>query len=88
MRALTITLFAAALVASSPAIARPMSVAALQRQWMALNEECRGGPDGAACVKRDRVGTALERRGVCWAYSDFNVFPTEYRWHDCRKARP
>jgi hypothetical protein len=63
----------------------------LQRQWEVMNEECRGGqhnPDDAICTDRDNIGVALEARGICWAYSDWRVYPTDFRWHPCSQARP
>lgn len=63
----------------------------LKSRWLALNEECRGGPhlpEDAVCTERDQIGQDLESRGICWAYSDYNVLPTEYRWHPCSQARP
>lgn len=65
--------------------------AELKRQWMVMNEECRGGqhdPDDAICKARDGIGAELERRGTCWAYSDWQVFPTQYDWHPCNQPRP
>lgn len=84
----------AALLCAAAAQAKPVplaDVAPLQKQWMAANRECRGGnhePDDAICRKRDALELDLERKGWCWAYSDFNVMPMDYRWHDCRKPRP
>lgn len=89
MKRAALTLIALALVA--PISAKPVSSAVLERQWLKLNEECRGGdhqPEDAVCRKRDATERALKRQGRCWAYSDPNVFPFDYRWHDCRRARP
>lgn len=63
----------------------------LKDQWGALNEECRGGQhtaDDEICSARDRVETALQDRGWCWAYSDTTVVAADYRWHRCEVARP
>ena len=63
----------------------------LKSRWLTLNEECRGGPHSpgdAVCTQRDAVGQDLENRGICWAYSDYDVLPTDYRWHPCSQARP
>lgn len=63
----------------------------LQRRWGQLETECRGGPhtpDDAVCTERDRVTAELERRGVCWAYSDWRVYPSDYKWHPCSEAHP
>lgn len=63
----------------------------LKDQWGALNEECRGGqhtPEDEICSGRDRVETALQGRGWCWAYSDPAIVPTDYDWHKCYVARP
>lgn len=65
--------------------------AELKRQWMVMEDECRGGqhgPGDAICKARDEIGTELKRRGTCWAYSDWRVFPTQYDWHPCSQARP
>lgn len=81
-----------ALLATAGAVAKPApSSTAMKRQWLAANEECRGGqhgPSDSVCLRRDRLGTALERRGICWAYSDVNVYPFDYGWHPCSQARP
>lgn len=63
----------------------------LQRQWLVMETECRGGqhdPGDAICRERNSVGKELERRGICWAYSDWRVFPFDYAWHPCSQARP
>lgn len=89
MKRAALTLIALAIAA--PVLAKPVSTAALERQWMALNEECRGGnhlPEDAVCKRRDATERALKRKGRCWAYSDPNVFPFDYRWHYCRRTRP
>ncbi len=67
------------------------SVDQLKAHWMALNEECRGGQhssDDAVCTTRDNALTMLEKRGVCWVYSDENVISADYRWHPCAETRP
>jgi hypothetical protein len=89
MKRIALTLIVALLPLAAQA--KPVPTSVLKKQWMALNEECRGGPhqpEDAVCRKRDAVERALERRGQCWAYSDPSVFPYDYRWHDCRRARP
>ena len=63
----------------------------LKSQWMAQNEECRGGqhsPDDTVCQGRDETERTLEGRRICWGYSDVSVLPTEYGWHPCSQARP
>lgn len=68
-----------------------LSTAKLKARWGRLEEECRGGqhsPDDAVCTERDKVGEALRRRGVCWAYSDWRVTPPWYEWHPCSQKRP
>lgn len=90
--------FKAALVLSlclpagmSSARSYPQTNAELKRQWLAMNEECRGGqhePDDDVCTARDNIGVELERRGICWSYSDWRVLPTEYDWHPCGQPRP
>jgi hypothetical protein len=63
----------------------------LKRQWLVLEDECRGGahtPDDAICTERDRILTELQRRGICWIYSDWRVFPSDYHWHPCSQAHP
>ena len=67
------------------------STTELKRQWLVLEEECRGGqhePTDAICTERDKVSRELELRGVCWVYSDWHVYPTEYKWHPCAQPRP
>lgn len=67
------------------------SVDQLKAHWMALNEECRGGQhssDDAVCTARDNALTMLEKRGVCWVYSDENVISADYRWHPCAEPHP
>lgn len=80
------------LLAASAAHAKPESVAQLKARWLYLNEQCVGRPDqtphSKLCLARDATGFALEKRGVCWAYSDWRVFPVEYDWHPCSQARP
>lgn len=39
------------------------SDATLMKQWSVLQDACRGGPDGSACERRDRVTDALIARG-------------------------
>lgn len=63
----------------------------LERRWVALETECRGGPHqqgDAVCTARDRLMNVIESRGVCWAYRDDRVSPPDYNWHPCREARP
>lgn len=58
---------------------------------LTLNEECRGGSHDTAdkvCRQRDASGLELERRGICWAYSDANVYPMDYDWHPCSQSKP
>lgn len=89
MKRIALSLIAVAV--TTPAVAKPVPVQTLERQWLALNEECRGGshdPEDAVCRRRDSVERALERRGRCWAYRDDAVSPVDYRWHDCRVRRP
>jgi hypothetical protein len=65
--------------------------AELKRQWMVMENECRGGQhasDDAICKARDDIGAELTKRGICWAYSDWRVFPTDYDWHPCNQPRP
>jgi hypothetical protein len=81
----------ALVLSASPAHAAPPSTAQLEGQWEDLNEECRGGdyvPHGRACRMRENVYRQLERRGICYVYSDWRVYPQDYRWHSCHQARP
>ena len=90
MKRIAITLIAA-LMLPLGAQAKPVPIKVLQKQWMALEQECRGGahdPDDAVCRERDIALRRIEARGVCWAYRDDSVPPPEYRWHDCRRKRP
>lgn len=67
------------------------SIDQLEAQWAALNQECRGGdhsPADAVCKGRDDAEAALRRRDVCWEYSDTDVLPVDYKWHDCSEPRP
>lgn len=100
MKTATASLIAAALIAPALASvpitaqakqAKPVSTAMLERQWIALEQECRGGnhtPEDAVCRKRDAVLNELERRGICWAYRDESVRPYQYDWHPCSQRRP
>jgi len=74
-----------------PVISESESVEQLKAHWLALNEECRGGPhtlEDAVCTGRDKALLILEQRGVCWAYSDDDVVSADYEWHPCSQARP
>ena len=89
MKRIAITLIVALL--SVTAQAKPVPTSVLQKQWLALERECRGGdhsPEDVVCRKRDALLRRIEARGVCWAYRDPDVAPFEYRWHDCRRLRP
>ena len=97
--AITEAAFLALLSFSAPAFPasahppRPITVSteSMERHWLKLEIECRGGAhsdDDSVCAQRDRLITLLERRGVCWAYSDPNIYPPDYRWHPCRVSRP
>lgn len=71
--------------------AYPQATPELKRQWGVMEEECRGGqhdPEDAICTARNDIQSELERRGVCWAYSDWRVTNAEYSWHPCAQARP
>lgn len=71
--------------------AADMAVDQLKAEWEAQNEKCRGGshdPEDAVSKARDATATALEAKGWCWAYSDVNVYPADYRWHPCAESRP
>lgn len=83
----------ASAIALTPAVAtaKPESMVSMKARWGRLNEECVGGPHqlgDAVCNARDRVQEALERRGVCWYYSDIRVTPAEYSFHPCSQPRP
>ena len=86
-----IALMLIALAFAAPATAKPVTAATLERQWFALDRECRGGPHrpgDTVCRKRDAVLRQIEARGVCWAYRDEGVLAYQYEWHDCRRAKP
>lgn len=71
--------------------AEPPSILAMKERWGQLNEQCVGGPHelgDAVCNARDQAQTALERRGVCWAYSDWRVPRSEYQFHPCSEPTP
>jgi hypothetical protein len=71
--------------------AKSPSILAMEERWGYLNEECVGGPHelgDAVCNARDEAERALERRGVCWAYSDWRVPRAEYQFHPCSQPRP
>lgn len=92
-RSLIILAIPAALAATNAVSQRnyPQTVPELKRQWLVMNEECRGGqhsPDDDVCTARDNIGVELERRGICWSYSDWRVYPTDYDWHPCSQATP
>lgn len=86
-----IALSAATVAMTTTAHARHVSTTKLERQWLAMETECRGGnhsPDDAVCRKRDALLARIERRGICWAYRDDSVPPPEYDWHPCKQMRP
>ncbi|GGN49326.1 hypothetical protein GCM10011349_19860 [Novosphingobium indicum] len=67
------------------------AIAAQKQSALALDRECRGGnhtPNDETCRARDKAFDDLRTQGVCWAYSDPDVPPFEYDWHDCQKANP
>lgn len=71
--------------------AKPPSILEMQERWGQLNEQCVGGPHelgDAVCNARDQAQRALERRGVCWAYSDWRVPRAEYQFHPCSESTP
>lgn len=66
-------------------------IAAMKQRAMSLDEQCRGynhTPDDETCRARDEAYAELENLGVCWAYSDFDIAPPDFDWHDCRISRP
>lgn len=70
---------------------RQTSIPALEARWIKLEDECGRGDqtqDDAVCQSREDVRTELEKRGICWSYSDWRVFPTEYQWHPCSEPAP
>jgi hypothetical protein len=76
---------------SEPVNQSAISVDQLKLLYLSLNEECRGGQhdsEDATCKQRDNIGAELEKRGICWAYSDYTVYPMDYDWHPCSQARP
>ncbi len=75
---------------TAPAAKSP-SILAMEERWGQLNEECAGGLHelgDAVCNARDEAERALERRGVCWSYSDWRVPRAEYQFHPCSQPRP
>jgi hypothetical protein len=59
----------------------------LMQAWSSANEGCQGGtdvtPESPVCRRRDHLVDVLERHGWCWAYRDYRILPTQYRWHRC-----
>jgi hypothetical protein len=87
----TIFILAIAAISIANTGRRQPPIASMEHQWGRLNEECRGGshtPDDAVCTRRDRVGEALQRRGICYSYSDWRVFPVDYDFHPCSQTHP
>lgn len=77
---------------SGPATARRSqpSISSLEARWLDLNDQCAGSyhPSEAVCNEAERIRSALERRGICWSYSDWRVTNAEYRFHPCSQPRP
>lgn len=95
MRIVAIGLIGAAAIVAVGAVtvsARPVTPQQVMAEWTVANDACQGNSantqNSPQCKERDRIQRRAEAMGWCWAYSDWEVPRTDYRWHHCSEARP
>ncbi len=76
--ALLFTCAIAGIAGNAYAQGEPESVAALIREWRALEATCRGSNDPVACNQLNGVGQQLGQKGWC-----FNGYGSGRRWVRC-----